>query len=400
MFALAVRLAWQGPAAALAYRFGRRVDGDADGDRLLVMYSQVAWRGVWQRPQELAMGLAKRRRVLYVCPMQAHERLTRYPEAPRVERIDSRRRLTVFSPTIFSGEYRWSWVFRLNRLLVAAELRWALRGEGAVDLFANTPFAAPLLELLRVESTVYDAMDDFSAFDWAPAEAADMERRLLERARFVFTGTHSLLEKVRPTRPDARFVPCGVDFSAFYRDEDAEAEPEPEDLRGLKRPLIGYVGTLSERIDTSIIKELAAAFPEASIVLIGPTYRSLGAPPRAPNIHYLGLKPHDALPNYMWRFRVGLLPFRLTEAAMAVNPVKTLEYLAAGCIVISTAIPDVERFYSDTAMIASSTEDFVQKTRSALEDDHAERIRKGIDLARRSSWESMVERMERRMNEM
>lgn len=361
---------------------------------LVVLYSQVAWHGVWQRPQELAAGLAERGwRVLYVAPMQIHETLGRFRQARRTER--PRPSLTVFTPAIFSGEYKSGAIFGLNKRLVADELRLLLRGEEEITAFCNTPLAEPVLARLRARRLVYDVMDDFTAFDWSPRGAQAMENRLLKRADAVFTGTHALLEKTAPARPDATFVPCGVNFERFYRDPQAPAEPLPEDLHGLPRPLIGYAGTLSERVDPRILRDLAEAFPRASIVLIGPVYCTLGPPPQAPNIHYLGLKPHEALGPYLRAFDVALLPFRLSQAAMAINPVKMLEYLAAGCVVVSTALPDVVRFYGDVALIAESREDFIAKTRKALEENQAQRIAHGMERARGCTWAAMVETMEK-----
>ena len=60
----------------------------AESNPLLLLYSQVSWHGVWQRPQEMALGLARRRRVLFVSPIQVHERLGRYARARTLERID------------------------------------------------------------------------------------------------------------------------------------------------------------------------------------------------------------------------------------------------------------------------------------------------------------------------
>jgi len=365
-----------------------------DRQPLVLLYSQVAWFGVWQRPQELAVGLARRgRRVLYVAPMQVHERIGRYAGSQTRLNPPEHPNLTVFSPLILSGEYRWGWIFRLNKRLIAAELRQQLRGEPPVDLFCNTPLGEPLIEAIPHRRFVYDVMDDYSAFDWAPAGAQAMERRLLARADAVFTGTHALLESVRPTRPDATFVACGVHFDRFHRPVNAPEETEPADIRDLPPPRIGYVGTLSERIDVDLLRRLAEAFPQASLVLIGPVYRTLGEPPPGPNIHYLGLKRHEELAGYMRNFDVALLPFRLIPAVMAIHPVKMLEYLAAGCVVVSTAIPDVKRFYAEVALIAETTEEFVEKTRQALAEDQTERRRRGIERARECSWEAMVEAM-------
>ena len=366
----------------------------AESNPLLLLYSQVAWHGVWQRPQEMALGLARRRRVLFVSPIQVHERLGRYARARTLERIDGGKGVTVFSPTIFSGEYRRAWVCRLNSILVDAELRRLLRGERHVTFLTNTPLAAPLLDRFPFRKVIYDVMDDFAAFDWAPATARESHERLLREADAVLTGTYTLLEDARAQGREATYAPCGVDYEAFAGGEATADFAEPAELRGLPRPILGYVGTLSERIDTRILSALAERFPQASLVLIGPVYRNLGEPPRAPNIRYLGLKPHSELPAYLHHFDVALMPFRLSDAARAINPVKALEYLAAGCVVVSTPIPDVVRFYSGVMLVAPSPEDFADKVEEALQGNHSDRIAKGRELARGATWDAMVEAVE------
>lgn len=389
---VALRFLWIVPACALSLDRPRIFRARGPRPPLLLLHSQVAWWGVWQRPQEMALGLARRRRVLFLSPIQVHERLGRYSHSRCVERIERGKGVEVRSPLLFSGEYRWDWVFRLNRLLARAETRWMLRGERDVVFLSNTPLGATLLDTFAFRQVVYDVMDDFAAFDWAPHGTDRLHERMLEAAQVVFTGTYTLLESVRTRGYEATFVPCGVDAEAFRA-----GGAEPADLCGLPRPIIGYVGTLSERIDTRLLAALAARFPEASLALVGPVYRTLGEAPRAANIHYLGLKRHEELPAYMRRFAVALMPFRLTDAARAINPVKTLEYLAAGCVVVSTAIPDVVRFYSNVVLIADSSEDFIEKVAHALRDEHTKRIAAGVARAEASNWQSMVEAMEARL---
>ena len=308
--------------------------------------------------------------------------------------------MTVFSPVILPGEYRSRLVFRLNRMLVLAELRRLVRREGRVTFLTNTPFSEHLVGPLRPDRVVYDVIDDFAAFDWAPAGGEAMERRLLDAAGVVFTGTRSLLEKVRPRREDAVYIPCGVDFDAFAQPDTLAAGTGPADIRSLPRPLIGYVGTLGERIDTGVLEALARRVPQASIVLIGPVHGSYGPAPEGENIHYRGLKRHDELAASLHRCQVALLPFRLTDAGRAVNPVKTLEYLAAGCVVVSTRIPDVERFYSGVVLIADSPDEFAEKVAGALCGSNTERVRAGVERARAATWGRMVKEMERRMGEL
>ena len=385
-----VRLIFLYPVSWFLYRTGRSCEGEP---RLLVLFSQVPWCGVWQRPQEQAMGLAEYYRICYVSPLQIHESMLRYKDWQPCATLDKGKGITVLSPLIFSGHYRSGIVRWLNQIVIVAYLRWILWRERSIILLTNSPFSDFLLSSLRISTLIYDIIDDFIAFEWAPGNGDQMEKRILKNADIVFTGTQTLNERKKGLRPDATFIPCGVHFDLFYRAQGTAPLAEPEDIRGLPRPILGYMGTLSDRIDVSIIRALAERFQDASLALIGPVHQSLSDPPQAPNIHYLGLKKHDDLPAYLHHFALALLPFRLTEAALAVNPVKTLEYLAAGCVVVSTTIPDVVRFYSDVAVIASSKEDFIEKTALLLKSDNAERIRKGIERARSESWKDMIEKM-------
>ncbi len=126
-----------------------------------------------------------------------------------------------------------------------------------------------------------------------------MEEQFLTKADVVTTGTYELWNMHRVQRPDAEFIQCGVDFELFNR----PAGPMPEDLAGLPQPMIGYWGSISDRLDFRLLEKLARQLPQASLVLIGPVRTSLLLP-QAPNIYYLGLKPtrnsHDTRNISRW----------------------------------------------------------------------------------------------------
>jgi glycosyltransferase involved in cell wall biosynthesis len=73
-----------------------------------------------------------------------------------------------------------------------------------------------------------------------------------------------------------------------------------------------------------------------------------------------------------------------------VDPLKLLEYLAAGLPVVSTAIPEAAK-YSGTVSVAADTDAFLGAVRAALQGDHeASRVR-GQALARENTWEDRAE---------
>ncbi len=387
-----IRLAIIYPLGQVLYAMRRLWPRRASqGPTPLFLYSQVIWHEVWQRPQECAMRLSNYRPVIFFSPVPVHRRIDTLTRWQRRTRIQTPHGLTVETPLILPGEYKSALIFHLNRALILSEIRLLLFRTGSVIFATNSPFVDYLAKKLYFDKIIYDVIDEFVAFSWAPPCSAQMERYILEHADVVFTGTHTLYEKKKPLHSNIHFIPCGVDFQLFQNDSTM---PVPADIRSIPKPIAGYIGTLSERIDLELIERLADRYPNVSIVLVGPIHGKLGAPPRRSNIYYLGLKPHEEIPAYVREFDLALMPFRLTEAALSINPVKTLEYLAAGKVVISTAIPDVERFYGNIVQIARSQEEFISLVGQCLQRDNTTLINRGIEMARRQSWDAMAERME------
>jgi hypothetical protein len=91
------------------------------------------------------------------------------------------------------------------------------------------------------------------------------------------------------------------------------------------------------------------------------------------------------------------MPFAMNAATQYINPTKTLEYLASGKPVVSTAVPDVVRQFTDVVDVAHSTGDFVANIGRVLDEPDPERIAAGIARASASSWESIVGAMENHM---
>jgi UDP-galactopyranose mutase len=86
--------------------------------------------------------------------------------------------------------------------------------------------------------------------------------------------------------------------------------------------------------------------------LIGPIVKiDLATLPRLDNIHYLGAKSYNELPQYLSGWDVAIIPFALNESTKYISPTKTPEYLAAGKPVISAPIKDVVSPYGDNKLV-------------------------------------------------
>ena len=162
--------------------------------------------------------------------------------------------------------------------------------------------------------------------------------------------------------------------------------------------VVGYYGVIDERIDYELLAEVAQQNPEVSFVMIGPVVKVDPAElPQAGNLHYLGGKAYAELPAYLKGFDVAMMPFALNESTKFISPTKTLEYIAAQKPVISTAIYDVVRDYSEVIPIVGTAEQFTVALTNFLHEtaeQRATRLNKYHTILQAVSWDKTVAAME------
>jgi len=133
-----------------------------------------------------------------------------------------------------------------------------------------------------------------------------------------------------------------VDVAHFRKACLAET-PVPEEMKGFRKPLIGFFGVIADWVDLDLIRFLADSRPNWDLVLIGKVVTDTRIFDGASNIHMIGRKQYQQLPNYAKAFDVAILPFTINELTLAANPLKMREYLAAGLPVVSSAIPEADK---------------------------------------------------------
>ncbi|HET8548096.1 MAG TPA: glycosyltransferase family 1 protein [Bryobacteraceae bacterium] len=237
-------------------------------------------------------------------------------------------------------------------------------------LWYYTPMALDFSRHLTPAITVFDCMDELSAFAGAPREMKEREAEMLKRADIVFTGGQSLYEAKKDRHCDVHCFPSSVDAQHFAKARTVRQDPE--DQRHIAHPRLGYCGVIDERMDLTLIEGVAKARPGWQIVMLGPVVKiNPYTLPRLPNIHYLGGRKYNELPQYLGGWDVAILPFAHNDSTRFISPTKTPEYLAGGRPVVSTSITDVVRPYGEMKLvrIADTVEDFVKAAEAAMDQD-------------------------------
>lgn len=272
----------------------------------------------------------------------------------------------VFSPPALP--YPQSRVARLvNRALyrttIARELRRLDLGSSPL-IWVFAPQCEPYIRGLSRRLTIYHCVDRWSAFaDFDPKTLDQNEADLCRRADLIFASAEDLADRCRRYASNVHYVPHGVDHAHFAH--ALEPGPIPDDLAEIPEPRIGFFGLIHEWVDTELIGRLADALP-FSFVLLGTAKSDLSSLTRRRNVFHLGRRSYETLPDYCRGFAAAIVPFRMTDLTMSVNPIKLREYAAAGLPVVSSPLPEVRRC-ADIATCAQSFDDWVDQLRIAVD---------------------------------
>lgn len=352
----------------------------------MICFMHLRWNFVYQRPQHLLIRASRQWRIWYVEEPVWHDTL--HLDVRTV--ADNIRVVVPHLPHGTDPEMS----IRLQRQLVSQ----LIEQQNIRDYISwyYTPMAMQFTDHLRPRLTVYDCMDELSAFKGASAQLLLEEKRLLEQADVVFTGGYSLYEAKLSRHENVFAFPSCIDYEHF--EQARKPLPDPEDQQHIAGMRIGYSGVIDERLDLDLLSDVARRLSDWQFIMVGPVVKIDPATlPQGDNIHYLGMKAYAELPAYFSNWDAAMMPFAINEATRYISPTKTPEYLAAGLPVVSTPIRDVKRTYGgwDQVLITDSAS-VIETSLNQMVQYSSASDRTALDaFLREQSWEKTWQQMQK-----
>lgn len=353
----------------------------------VICYSDINWNFLWQRHQQLLTRFPADWNILFVQP-SFFILLTQQPAWAIPRRFKNIR--IVSMPMIPWADRLPKFVRHINDRIVVLFSRLLLRiykMDRPVIIIYEPRFSSAVGKLDE-KLVCYEFIDNRLAFAGVPAWIKHNINFLLCKADLVFASAQNLYSLARKKREQNLYlIGNGVDAAHFKKAIDPIKIPE--DISCIKRPILGFTGAISDWIDFKLIEDLLKS--EMSVVLIGPVIGKIDELKRLktyPHFHMLGKRSYSSLPGYLKGFDACIIPFKLNELTRCFNPVKVHEYLAAGKPVISTALPEIER-YRDIVYIAENRQNFLECIKRALAADYD--TEKSVKMAMENDWDKKAE---------
>lgn len=267
------------------------------------------------------------------------------------------------SPIIIPGARNKFNIF-LNKILFNFQLNNALRFLNFKKqvIWSYNPLTSIYIDLDKFKTKIYHAVDSIEYQPNMPKKLIiENEKILASKVDKVFVTSKTLLTKLSRYNSNISYYGNVCDFEHFSRSRKIKNQDIPIELKKIKKPIVGFIGSLSEyKLDFDLIIKVSKKLKNISFVFIGPTEDSLkkvnlNSLSSQKNIYVLGYRKYKVLPFYCAYFDIGWIPLKKSNYTRDMFPMKFFEYLAAGLPVVSTSIDSLKGF-EDVALFSNNDE--------------------------------------------
>lgn len=383
---------WEFPSAEAASVLASASSSEPD----LLFLPMADWHARTQRTQHLARALAEAgHRCFYLNPHLGFEYAATYSRC-------CEHRLAQLAPRLFELHIRLPSEpvihqrlpsRRESRILYEVLRRSVeLSRGGRLIQIVSLPFWLEVAKKLKDSHQcpiVYDCHDHLSGFERLSQEIIGLEAEMFRHSDLIVFSSQTLLDGKTAGLPWLRAK------SILIRNAAGTVETPPRQVeRARSKKIIGYVGSLDHWFDVECVRQAALRRADWEYVLIGriedPSVLQLA---ELPNVKFLGELPHSELDAHLSGFDAALIPFRINELTLAVNPIKLYEYFSYGLPVVSTNLPEVSMF-GKLVYIGGNPEDFADKVETAALESDASIRQKRISIARRETWAARARQLQ------
>lgn len=374
----------------------------------IVCISSHYWQDAWFRKQHFMSRFANKGfQIAYIEPSfslvnssncKSRKYASNHPFRVLVDQVDDN--IYIIKPPQYLPFWTKPFICDLNILYISYLLSRTLKKLRFKDfiLWIYRPEFARGVMLFNYSTLITDIADDEAAYyagnRWRASYMRESTEYLVQKSDSVIVTASTLYEKFKNKNKRMLLAPNGYDPCIFQNTN----YPVPDEMRGIKHPIIGFVGTIFSFLDFELLSFIIRDNPEKSFVFVGDYELSvktewLTLVEKYENIYWLGRKPKETIPQYVNCFDVCINPFKVDEVSRSVSPLKVFEYLALKKPVVSVKMESLmAEKVARLIYFADGYDEFSQLIEKALNNKLPENPSSWEDI-RLYSWGSIFERV-------
>lgn len=371
--------------------------------RDIICHALPTWEGDYMKAVvQLMAQFAKYNRVLYVDYSRTYKDLLFNNKSPHLDVQNPELKLSyaegtlhvLQTPNVFPTNWIQSKLIysklqtleanKVARAINKAQRQLSFQNPILINAF-NPQFGLPIIGRLGESISVYYCYDEINAAEWCKVHGGNAERQYMSKVDAVVVTSKSLRETKSKYSQNCHLVHNGVDFELFSTSTVIS-----------HRTVIGYVGTIDDRIDYHLLEKLAFNNPDKELRLIGriKSEKAMALANKFANVTLTGSKQPQELAPEMARIDIGIIPFVRNSFTENIYPLKVNEYLAAEKPVVSTHFANLSDF-SEVISIAGDHDGFINSIATALETDSTDKKKARSQFAKANSWENRAQEFSR-----
>lgn len=366
---------------------------------IIFFFSDIPWKGLYQRPHHLAKRLSEKNIVIWIEPLTLSNNLNlklknignnlysiTLPAIPYNARNKLIKKLALFfsSCKIFRLTVQYIQYKIIKKILSQIDKQ----DEEYIFFFENYQLSN-ITKYFKPKIVIYDYIDNAFGFTKLPYHVIKMWQNLVVNSNFIITTSKSLTKQINLIRNEnVHLVTNGVEYNIF---SSPQSQYKQSDLPNDKK-IVGYIGAIYPWLDFELIAYLCSKITNINFVFIGKEHpeiaNSLTSLKKYNNFFYLGFKNYKDIPTYLSSFNIGIIPFKRNELTECVNPVKLFEYSAIGIPTVCTNFSDDLEEFKNLIFISRTNEEFLQNIFFALEKStQPEFVDKIKNFAKANDWD-------------
>jgi hypothetical protein len=224
----------------------------------------------------------------------------------------------------------------------------------------NPVYGYYLNKKLKEIKTIYYCYDEISVCNWINTHGSTYEKKFIKQIDLVICSSTNLVKEKQKYNNNIITIKNGVPFEKYYKYFDANR------FNNITTPIIGYSGSIDNRINYDLLKYCIEHIPNATFKLVGRiTDNRAYELKHYNNVIFTGALNQIDYAKELNTFHVGIIPFIRNEFTINSNVLKIYDYFAAGLPVITTDFGDLSDFESEIN-ITNDFNNFTNNIKSSI----------------------------------